>query len=220
MTKVNKPNTSVDLATLIRLFGSPPLLSNEKLEQFEEVVNRFITCMCPEDFVVSVFVYQAAIEIWCTVRWKRYQSLMINRWERVARDFNAQRAQLREKWKAAQKAPPELIKDAKDESDRQFSLTELLEKIYDDCTTTIECAKEIDLVVAFERRTDKVQEVNTLINDSQKRFNDYLHQIAWYRISLAQDLQNEAATIIEEECKEIDTVADAVPLVPNDEQDL
>ena len=64
-----------------------------------------------------------------------------------------------------------------------------------------------------------MQDVNTLINDSQKRFNDYLHQIAWYRMSLAQDLQNEAATIIEEECKEIDTVADAVPLVPNDEQD-
>ena len=89
MTQVNKPNTSVDLATLVRLFGSPPLLSNEKLEHFEEVMNKFITCMCPEDFVVSVFVYQAAIETWCTIRWKRYQSLMINRWERVARDTNA-----------------------------------------------------------------------------------------------------------------------------------
>ena len=41
-----------DLAVLMRLFGPPPLLSHEKFEHFEEMMNKFIACMRPEDFVV------------------------------------------------------------------------------------------------------------------------------------------------------------------------
>jgi len=218
MSQVSKPNTSADLATLIRLFGSPPLLSNEKLEHFEEMMNRLIVCMRPEDFVVSIFVYQVAIETWCTIRWKRYKALMINRWERTTREFEAQRAKLNAQRKAAQKVPPELIKDAKDESDRQFALTESLERTFEDSMTAIECAKEIDLVVAFERGIDKLQKVELLIGDTQKRCNDAFRQIEWYRAGLAQDLRKEADEIIEEECKEIETTADAVPLIPDNEQ--
>jgi len=218
MSQISKPNTSADLATLIRLFGSPPLLSNEKLEHFEEVMNRFIACMCPEDFVVSIFVYQVAIETWCTIRLKRYQALMINRWERITRDFNAQRAKLREQRKAAQKIPPELIKDAKEATGRQFALTESLERTFEDSMTAIECAKESDLVVAFECGIDKLQDVDVQINDSQKRCNDSLRQIEWYRISLAHDLRKKATAIIEGECKETEITTNAVPLVPDEEQ--
>ena len=219
MLQLSKPNTSADLATLIRLFGSPPPLSNEKLEHFEEVMKRFIACMCPEDFVVSIFVYQVAIETWCTIRLKRYQALMINRWERTTREFAAQRAKLREQRKAAQEVPPELIKDAKDETDRRFALVESLERTFEDSMAAIECAKEIDLVIAFERGIDKLQNVDGLINDSQKRCDDSLRQIEWYRAGLAQELRKQADAIIEGECKETETTADAVPLVPTDEQE-
>ena len=220
MLQVSKPNTSADLATLIRLFGSPPLLSNEKLEHFEEVMNKFFACMLPEDFVVSIFVYQVAIETWCTIRWKRYQALMINRWECTARDFKAQRAKLNEQRRAAQKGPSELIKDAKDESDRKFALAESLERTFEDSMAAIECAKEIDLVIAFERGINKLQNVDDLINNSQKRCNDSLRQIEWYRTGLAQDLRKQANAIIEGECKETETKEDAVPLVPTDEHEL
>ena len=210
--------SAVDLKTLIRLFGSPPLLSNEKLEPFEEMMNRLTACMRPEDFVVSVFVYQVGIETWCTMRWKRYQSLMINRWESTAREFEVQRAKLSKQRKVAQQDPPELIKDAKNEGDRDFALMESLERTYEDCMTSLESAKEIDLVVAFERGIDKLQKVELLIGDTQKRCNDAFRQIEWYRAGLAQVLRKEADEIIEGECKEIETTADAVPLIPGNEQ--
>jgi hypothetical protein len=218
MSKDSKESGGGDLAALIRLFGSPPLLSNEKLEHFEEMMNRFIACMRPEDFVVSVSVYQVGIETWCAMRWKRYQALMVNRWERTARDFEAQRAKLSKQRKAGQEDPPELIKGAEDEGDRIFALTPSIERVYEDCMTAIESAEEIDLVVAFERGINTLQKVEPFISEAQKRRHDAFRQIEWYRASLAQDLRKEADVIIEGECKEIETAVDAVPLVPGNEQ--
>jgi hypothetical protein len=208
----------VDLGALIKLFGSPPLLGNEKLEHFEEMMNRFIACMRPEDFVMSVFVYQVGIETWCTMRWKRYQALMINRWERTAREFEAQRAKLKERRKAEQADPPELMKGAEDEVMRREALVPSIYRVYEDCKTAIESAEEIDLVVAFERGINTLQKVEPFISEALKRRNDAFRQIEWYRVSLAQDLRKEADAIIEGECKEIKTTVDAVPLIPGNEQ--
>jgi hypothetical protein len=83
--------------------------------------------------------------------------------------------------------------------------------------TAVESAKEIDLVVAFERGIDKLQSVELLIGNSQKRCNDAFRQIEWYRTCLAQDLRLAADAIIEGECKQIETTVDAAPLVPGKE---
>jgi hypothetical protein len=214
---MSRAYNAADLKTLIRLFGFPPLQSNEKLEHFEEMMNKLTECMRSEDFVVSVFVYQVGIETWCTMRWKRYQALMINRWERTAREFEAQRAKLSKQRNAAQKDPPELIKGAEDEISRIDELTPSIQRTFEDCMTAVESAKEIDLVVAFERGIDKLQSVELLIGNSQKRCNDAFRQIEWYRTCLAQDLRLAADAIIEGECKQIETTVDAAPLVPGKE---
>jgi hypothetical protein len=215
MTIDNKVSgNGVDLATLIRLFGPPPLLGNEKLEHFGEMMNRLIACMSPEDFVVSVFVYQVGIETWCGMRWRRYQTLMIKRWEGAVRDFEAQRAKRKEQRKAEQRDPPELIKEAENESDRNFALDVVRHKVCIDCETAVESDKETDLVVAVERGIDRLQKVELFISESSKRCHDAFRQIEWYRSGLARDLRKKADEIVEGECKEIETKVDAAPLVP------
>jgi hypothetical protein len=218
MSQDNKGSGGCDLATLITMFGPPPLLSNENLEHFEEMMNRLSACMRPEDFVVSVFVYQVGIETWCAMRWKRYQALMINRWERTARNFEAQRTKLKERRKAERADPPELMKGAEDEVMRREALIPSIDGVYKDCKIAIESAEEIDLVVAFERGINTLQKVEPFISEALKRRNDAFRQIEWYRVSLAQDLRKEADAIIEGECKEIEIAVDAVPLVPGNEQ--
>jgi hypothetical protein len=218
MSNDSKESSGGDLATLIRLFGSPPLLSSEKLEHFEEMMNRLIACMRPEDFVVSVLIYQVGIETWRAMHWTRFQAQMINRWEPAARESELLRAKLKERRKVEQENPPELDKSAKGETWRHAALVPSLERVYQDCKTAITTAEEIDLVVAFERGIDKLQKVEPFISEALKRRNDALRQIEWYRVSLARDLRKESDAIIEGECKEIETAASIVPPISGDEQ--
>lgn len=214
----NETTNGCDLATLIKLFGPPPLIGTEKLERFGEMMNQLLACIGSEDVMVAYLIYEAAIETWRIMRWKRYQALMIQRCDRVTRNFEAQRAKRKEQRNEELDSPPELIKGAESEQDRSFALAELREKVLADSEAASDSANETDLVIAFERCIDKVQKAESLINSATERLHDALRQIEWYRTSLAQTLRKKSNEIIEGACKEIKTVADAPPLVPDNEQ--
>lgn len=116
------PGDACDLATLIKLFGPPPLFDNEKFERFEEMTGRLTACLQPEDFIVSVFVYQLAIETWCFMRWRRYEAAMANRLHKTQSDIEAQGKKIETLQQSAGKEPPELFKDAPNEAARHFAL--------------------------------------------------------------------------------------------------
>lgn len=206
-----------DLTVLIRLFGPPPLLSHEKLEHFEEMANRFIACMRPEDFVISALVYQVCIETWLGMRWTRFQALMINRWETTKRKLDAKRRNVSERRKAEQKDPPELFKEATIEIVRATEFLPSLDKVYEDCLTSLAIAEEMDLVAAFEHGIDTLQKVEPFISEAQKRRNDAFRQIEWCRVGLAQDLRKEVDAVIEGECVEIEAAIGTVPSISSDE---
>ena len=111
---------------------------------------------------------------------------MIQRCDRVTRNFEAQRAKRKEQRNEELDSPPELIKGAESEQDRSFALAELREKVLADSEAASDSANETDLVIAFERCIDKVQKAKSLINSATERLHDALRQIEWYRTSLAQ----------------------------------
>lgn len=206
-----------DLAVLMRLFGPPPLLSHEKFEHFQEMMSKLIACMRPENFVVSMLVYQVGIETWRAMRWTRFQAQMINRWGPAARESELLRAKLKDRRKVEKEGPPELYKSAENEAARRFALEPSIERVYDDCKTAIATAEEIDLVVAVERGINTLQKVEPLISEALKRRNDALYQIEWHRVSLARDLRKKSDAIIEGECKEVKTAPSIVPPISGNE---
>ena len=56
----NKADAS--LAKLMKLFGPPPLLRNESLDDFKKVFAELFAAVGPEDFLMEERVYRLAIE--------------------------------------------------------------------------------------------------------------------------------------------------------------
>ena len=209
-----------DLATLIRLFGPPPLFDNEKFERFEEMAGRLTACLQPEDFIVCVFVYQLAIETWCFMRWRRYEAVMANRLHKGQLDIEAQRKKIEALQRSVGKEPPELFKDAPNDACRHFALEPLAESISVEAKALQEHIDENRMVGALAGCIEKLRQFEFLANGCSKHSNDALSQIEWYRATLAIDLREKAAEIIETDSKTIDATAEDVTLVPttSDEQ--
>lgn len=205
------------LGTVTRLFGRPPLISSEKLSDYDEMMRRLFACMRPEDFVVSLLVYQVGIETWCAMRWRRFQALIVNRWEQNSAAAARQHETLQEQRKA-QSEPPELFKDAPNESCRQIALSPLWDRIAEDVNTLDGCTNEIKLVAAFERATDKLQKAAQMISDCLKQRDSALAQIQWYKVSLAREVRRASdAAITDGSKKQIEVQAQEAPLAPKGE---
>lgn len=200
------------LCTITRLFGRPPLLSSERLSDYEEMMRRLFSCLHPEDFVISLLAYQVGVETWCAMRWRRFQAAMINRWQQASADIAKQHEKLQEQRKANQE-PPELFKDAPNEAARHFALSPLWDRITEDLNTLQGCTNEVKLVAAFERGTDKIQKAELLTSECLKRRDSALAQIQWYKASLARDLRRASDTAIADGSKkQIEIEAQEAPL--------
>jgi len=215
MVQGQKPRgDACDSATLIELFGLPPLFDNEKFERFEEMTGRLTKCLQPDDFIVSVFVYQLAIETWCFMRWRRYEAVMANRLHKIQSNIEAQRNKIETLQQSVGKEPPELFKDAPNEAARHFALDPLAESIHAEAKALQEHVDENRMVGALASSIEKLRQFEFLANGCLKRCNDALAQIEWYRTSLAVDLRQKTAEITRAACKTIDAAAEDVTLVP------
>lgn len=188
-----------DLATMIRLFGPPPLQSSETFEHFEEMMSKLTECLQPEDFVVSLLVYQLGIETWSFIRCRRYEALILDRWNGVEKTLAAQMAKIQEQRNEQAKEAPELLQGSSNEAARYIALSPLWDRVDDDLKLIEGRTNEIKLAGAFERGVRALQEVNLLANDYLKRRNDALRQIEWYRVALAHDLRKATDAIIQED---------------------
>lgn len=217
MSKTQKGGNNFDLPTLIRLFGLPPLLCNENAEHFEEMMDRLAACLRPEDFVVSLFVYHVGIETWRLMRFKRYEALMIDRWRGVEQELQQQIAKIKDQHKAEQGEPPELFKDAPNWSARHFALSPMWDRVESEMHMIQDRSLEIKFMGTFERGIDKLQDLELVTAQCQRRLNETYLQIQWYRAGLAQDLRRKSEAIVEEGLKTIEAAATESPLVPAQE---
>ena len=179
----------IDLGKMTRWLGPPPLLGGEKPKDFANYVGILAECMEPDDQAIATPVYQYAIETYMHMRLTRYQARVIHRRNKARANFDTMHAHNQKNQEADKRFIPESVEDIKDENDPNFTGEMLGEAPLDSVDSAINNAREIDTVVAFEGAIDLYEKIDAIISQSAKRRNDALHQIEWYRASLAERLR-------------------------------
>ena len=185
----SKEVSKIDLAKMKRWFGPPPLLGGEKPKDFANYVRMLAECMEPDDQVIATLVYQYAIESYTHMRLMRYQAQAIGRRTKTRIGFDTKHAHNKRTRETEKWFNTELVEDIKDENDANFTSEVLEETPFDSVNKAIAHAEEIDWVIAFEGAIDLYEKIDALISQCAKRRNDALHQIEWYRASLAEKLR-------------------------------
>jgi hypothetical protein len=187
-----KSAPKVDLTKLKRWFGAPPLLGNEGEKDFAEYVGMLAECMELDDQVVETLVYQYAIESYTYMRLVRYQAQAVRRRDKARDNFSEKHAGNKRRREGDKRINPEFVELIKEKNHPGITYEMLDDVSYDTCTRAIENARENDCVTAFESAIDLYEKIDQLISQCARRRNDALHQIEWYRVSLAERLRKKS----------------------------
>src|SRR5262245_54457964 len=88
-----------DLAELKKLF-TPPVLTSEDLKAYYSIMERFLECLKPRDFVERVFVKDLTDSTWEIMRYSNHKTLVIEREHERHLEIEAKRRQKEKKRKA------------------------------------------------------------------------------------------------------------------------
>src|SRR5262249_30399130 len=89
-----------DLTELKKLF-TPPVLSSEDLKTYCTIMERFLECLKPRDFVEQMFVKDLTDATWEIMRYSRHKTMVIEREHERHLEIQAKRRREERKRKAA-----------------------------------------------------------------------------------------------------------------------
>src|SRR3974390_2767492 len=207
-------NTEAALTKLMKLFGPPPLLRNESLDDFKKVFAEVFAAVGPEDFLTEERVYRLAIETRRFYRLMRYEVLVIERQEKNQRQRSV------EEWKKDTLEPG--LKDIREDypdspaSDPQYrsAVTSAEEWVDREYWRQID-ADPIDVhyIKAWRQDDGLLKEIRSLLSQTLKRCDDLQRQISEHQLASSKRLRKEPTVFIEEAVTRIDTKPDAVPRI-------
>ncbi len=185
-------------AKLIRLFGRPPLLQNERLGDFEEVFVGFFKALEPEDFLVEVDVFHLTIATYDVLRLMRQQAALLNEWQNKGRlewaKFSTE-GMPNEGMREFHGKNPHIAK-----TDPQYknALAQLQEAANAEYEQEINRpVTDLDYVHVSVEYSALVEKMDLRINRALKRRDDILRQIAGWRLGLEKKLREVSDAIIE-----------------------
>jgi hypothetical protein len=208
----NKADAS--LTKLMKLFGPPPLLRNESLDDFKKVFAELFAAVGPEDFLTEERLYRLAIETWRAYRFTRYETLVIesqekNECQRFAKECEqgfiaVEMEGIRQKYPSASATDP-----------RYLSAVRELERLADEeYQRRIDARpKDMDYIQAWPKEGDLLKEIRSLLSQTIKRCDDLRRQISEHQLASSKRLCKETAVFIEEAVTRIDTTPNAVPRI-------
>ena len=208
----NKADAS--LAKLMKLFGPPPLLRNESLDDFKKVFAELFAAVGPEDFLTEERVYRLAIETRRSYRLMRYEVLVIERQEKNQRQRSV------EEWKKDTLEPG--LKDIREDypdspaSDPQYrsAVTSAEEWVDREYWRQIDAdPTDMHYIKAWRQDDGLLKEIRSLLSQALKRCDDLRRQIAEHQLASSKRLRKEPAVFIEEAVTRIDAMPDAVPRI-------
>ena len=206
----NKADASL-LAKLMKLFGPPPLLRNESLDDFKKVFAELFAAVGPEDFVMEERVYRLAIETRRFYRLMRYEVLVIERQEKDQRQRSV------EEWKKDTLEPG--LKDIREDdpdspaSDPQYrsAVTSAEEWVDREYWRQIDAdPTDMHYIKAWRQDDGLLKEIRSLLSQTLKRCDDLRRQISEHQLASSKRLRKEPAVFIEEAVTRIDAMPDAV----------
>jgi len=210
----NKADASL-LAKLMKLFGPPPLLRNESLDDFKKVFAELFAAVGPEDFVMEERVYRLAIETRRSYRLMRYEVLVIERQEKNQRQRSV------EEWKKDTLEPG--LKDIREDdpdspaSDPQYrsAVTSAEEWVDREYWRQIDAdPTDMHYIKAWRQDDGLLKEIRSLLSQALKRCDDLRRQIAEHQLASSKRLRKEPAVFIEEAVPQLETSPGAVPEIP------
>lgn len=202
------------LAKLMKLFGPPPLLRNESLDDFKKVFAELFAAVGPEDFLTEERVYRLAIETRRSYRLMRYEVLVIERQEKNQRQRSV------EEWKKDTLEPG--LKDIREDdpdspaSDPQYrsAVTSAEEWVDREYWRQIDAdPTDMHYIKAWRQDDGLLKEIRSLLSQTLKRCDDLRRQISEHQLASSKRLRKEPAVFIEEAVTRIDAMPDAVPRI-------
>jgi len=202
------------LAKLMKLFGPPPLLRNESLDDFKKVFAELFAAVGPEDFLTEESVYRLAIETRRSYRLMRYEVLVIERQEKNQRQRSV------EEWKKDTLEPG--LKDIREDypdspaSDPQYrsAVTSAEEWVDREYWRQIDAdPTDMHYIKAWRQDDGLLKEIRSLLSQTLKRCDDLRRQISEHQLASSKRLRKEPAVFIEEAVTRIDAMPDAVPRI-------
>jgi hypothetical protein len=204
------------------LFGPPPVLRTENLENFEKLFGQVMACIMPRDVIESILVRNFVYASWQIDRYSRHQIACIERRHRQNVEFQVQRAK-------AQKMRKEAL--AKDLTQRALSnpadvaklvhLEELVEMTSKDVDDILErTPTELEHNRALENSITFIEQLDVLLTRATARRNDALKLLEHYRKDLGQLLRKVTHEILDAEYEEVEAHpqhTEVPPLVTSDE---
>ena len=210
------PTSKADavLAKLMKLFGPPPLLRNESLDDFKKVFAELFAAVGPEDFLTEERVYRLAIETRRSYCLMRYEVLVIERQEKNQRQRSV------EEWKKDTLEPG--LKDIREDypdspaSDPQYrsAVTSAEEWVDREYWRQIDAdPTDMHYIKAWRQDDGLLKEIRSLLNQTLKRCDDLRRQISEHQLASSKRLRTEPAVFIEEAVTRIDAMPDVVPRI-------
>jgi hypothetical protein len=208
--------TKTQLREFGALFGAAPVLSSESEQHYNEMWEKLIECLMPNDFMELLLIRQLQNETWKILRYTKHQTIAIERRFRQSLEFQEQhkketlaRREVLAKELTQKTARPdtELSQLAHLEGVVESSLAEVkdLERI----RAEFEHNRSLEAGIIFQEQTER------LINSSHARRNDVLEQLELYRKGLGQHWRRISDEIIDAEVTEIKGLSEeiAAPLL-------
>jgi hypothetical protein len=219
---VQQTSIAVQLAELKELLGPPPVLSTESTEAFYRIMEEFLECFQPGDFMERALVKDLTCHTWDIVRLNRHKTLVMERKYRQRLKYQAQRTRImaQRKEAIAGNLGAGAVKPA-NELERVLDLEDLVEGSVENIDQILNRpAEELDHAHALERAIEYFERLDKLLNAAIARRNDVLDQLERYRDGLGQHLRRVSDQIIDGECKPAEVEPECVPPVaPAGDQD-
>jgi len=181
-------------AANLSLFGRTPVLKTEDHALYAKIHSDFMTCLSPEDIVLKSLVDRLVTDQWFIMRYGRHQTVAIERSFQQSLDFQAQRRNLRKakqevlaKIQAEKMAqsPPEIAQLVHLEK-RVGDPVEEIDEILERTPTEIEHNRALERTILFQEQLDR------LVSNATKRFNETLELIEYYRARSGKRLRQAA----------------------------
>jgi hypothetical protein len=201
MSALNPTSHSTEdcLAELRRVFGPPPILSTERAQAFDDLLDGLAKSLRPADFMEKILVWELTVCTWDIIRYSRYKSLLVERQYQQHRDMKVKRI----KQAAARKEALEANKPA-NAFERLCELQDAMGASVDDVDAILaRAAEEVDHARALEAAMVQYAQLDALLSVAYRRRNDIIDQLERYRDGLGRHSRKVSDTIIDGECAEV-----------------
>ena len=205
MGSSRKPLTRRNLKRLRPLFGPSPVLSTERLIDYDNLYNQYVAHFEPRDVFELMLLTHLVNAVWVMRRYMHHQTLGIERWHQQSLAFQAkQKKSQHQKKEILGHLYAEAMTTKPSDIMQLIMLEDVLDTMPGDVDKMVEQRpsalahnRALELGSEFQEQLDK------WINSAMARFYKTLDALEHYRAGSGEHLGRLTNQIIDAECNEV-----------------